>query len=102
MIVGSCSTTYQQFDVIRVGVRNAQQLLTGFSAHVRSAETFLIQDMTVSHADMCHNPFVVGIHHLRQLLIGEYVVWQIASDSCDYSINFFHEVLFQSNRFKGI
>ena len=85
----------QQIHLLRLGPRLAEQIAYGFHSHIGSSFATLALDPTFLDSDTFHDPFVAGIHHAAQLLVGQHIVGKISPNARYDSMYFFHRKLFK-------
>ena len=68
----------QQIDIAGRGAGLLQKTAHRLGAHMRGAEPFALEDVAFLDAGALDDPFVAGVHHARQLGIGEHVGRDIA------------------------
>ena len=70
----------------RVGARLLEQLFYGLASHVACAQAFFVENATFLDANTCHYPFIRGIDHPTELVVGEHIIGHIASDTGNDSV----------------
>ena len=93
MIVRSCSSYNHAVNRSRIRVRFLHQLLGSLTGQIWSSQTFFVQDTSFFHPDTSHNPLIIGVNHSRQFFVCQDIIRYISTDSCNYSIYFFHHFL---------
>ncbi len=89
-VIGCGSGNNKRVNGIRISTSLLQKLLGSLAGHVARTQTFLGEDAALLNAHTGGYPFVTGIDHARELLVGEDVVGHIASDTCDYGLDLTH------------
>ena len=77
-------------DCIWINASLLNQLLGSFTRQIAGSEAFLCKDAALFDTHTGGNPLICSIYHARQFLIVEDIVWHVATDTCNYSINFTH------------
>ena len=91
MIIRRCSRSNNSFDTVWIYLSFVKQFLNRLGHHKRSTYTLLrLENMARLHAYTLHYPFIRGVYNSRHFIVVQNIARNESTDSCNYSVNFFH------------